>query len=243
MPIAYHDILRSYSGIPITCVLRNLFSTPSPSTMANSEIHTGFWIDHSRNSVLGATITLEALWGSQLVSASAIIVQIVGIAFWSIVAFIIHQRRSKPGLRDEYDAQLQVLLRNSSVPDDDTLNIISLGKAWAGKRAGVWKSALTMATIPAFVWVGFTIASILVGQITTANYSRATVLLKPGACGFIEPSQSEASLQGFTNVNINISSNAKQYARSCYRSAGSLSPISCSVYPTPELQYLVTLGA
>ena len=53
---------------------------------------------------MGATITLEASWGSQLVSAAAILVQIVGLAAWTIIAFAIHQQRAVPGARDEYDA-------------------------------------------------------------------------------------------------------------------------------------------
>ncbi len=48
--------------------------------MAKSRIHEGSWVDHSRGHVVGATLTLKANWGSQLVSAAAIIVQIIGLA-------------------------------------------------------------------------------------------------------------------------------------------------------------------
>lgn len=76
--------------------------------MANSNIHEGLWIDHSRHPVLGATITLKADWGQNLISAAAIVVQIIGIALWTILAYMIHQKRSISGLRDEFEAQLQV---------------------------------------------------------------------------------------------------------------------------------------
>lgn len=209
--------------------------------MANSAVHTGFWIDHSKDSVLGSTITLEAQWGSQLVAAAAIITQITGIAVWAIVAFGIRHFRSKPGLRDEYDAQLQVLLRNIPAADSAAWAIWNLGRKWSGRRPHVQRSAIALGSIPALVWVLFLAAGVLVGQIATASYTRAVVLVKPASCGFIQPRLDLQGIKGYSNLNINISANAKQYARSCYSGAGSLSPISCSVYAVPSLEYEVAL--
>lgn len=44
-------------------------------------------------------------------------------------------------------------------------------------------------------------------------------------------------------MNINASTNAKQYARSCYGGGSVASPISCSVYPvsTLNLNYTVEM--
>ena len=109
--------------------------------MANTDIQTGLWIDHDRHPVLGATITLKTEWGQNLISAAAIVVQTVGVALWMIIAYSIHQRRSIAGLRDEFDAQLQVLLRNCVSADGAAWDVLSLGrrgKAGEGRCGRQW---------------------------------------------------------------------------------------------------------
>ena len=210
--------------------------------MANSEVHTGFWIDHTRGRVLGATLTLEAEWGSQLVSAAAILVQVVGCALWSIIAFAIHHQRSTPRLRDEYDAQLQVLLRNTSGAESSAWNIFNLGRTWQGRKQNVWRSAGTLTLLPALVYGAFLVAGIFVGQIATNSYNSPAVLLQPGACGFIDAhTDSKAGRNGFRNLYINESNIAQQYARSCHSGPGSLNAIGCSVYPVQALNYTIEL--
>lgn len=98
-------------------------------------------------------------------SAAAIVVQIIGFSAWTIIAFAIHQRRAVPGLRDEYDAQLQVLLRNSQGPDSTAWNIFSLGRAWQGRKQKVWRSAAPLSLLAALLYVVFIVAGVFVGQV------------------------------------------------------------------------------
>ncbi|KAF2716923.1 hypothetical protein K431DRAFT_234249, partial [Polychaeton citri CBS 116435] len=199
---------------------------------------TGFWIDHSRNPVLGATITLEAKYGTQLVSAAAIVVQIIGAALWTILAFALHHHFASPDLRDEYDAQVQVMLRNTGAADWAVWNILGLGLTWRGHKQRVLKKSIGIAAIPALVWVCFIVAGIFVGQIASNSYDVTTVLMKPGVCGYVDYDGTQSSLNGFLKVQKNISTVARNYARSCY-DRGGMSAISCSVYPRAALEYNV----
>lgn len=49
------------------------------------------------------------------------------------------------------------------------------------------------------------------------------------------------SIIGYSNLSINITSIAKQYAQACYSGAGSLSAVSCSTYAVPSLDYSMHL--
>ncbi|KAK4552847.1 hypothetical protein LTR86_009979 [Recurvomyces mirabilis] len=210
--------------------------------MASANIHTGFWTDHFRGSVLGGTITLEAEYGGQLVSAAAIVVQIIGAAVWTIAEFFIHQRRAKPGLRDEYEAQSQVLLRNTAGAESATFNILGLGWTWHGHKQSAWRKAISLAATPAFIYTSFVIAGVFVNQIATSTWNSPTVLIREGQySGFIDYTGNDAESEaGFSHVTINVSTAAPQYARSCYAGRGSISATSCSVYPEATLGYNIS---
>lgn len=170
--------------------------------MANSNIYSGLWVDHDRHPVLGATITLKADWGQNLISAAAIVVQTIGIALWVIIAYSIHQRRSIAGLRDEFEAQLQVILRNCVSADGAAWDVFSLGRTWKGRRKEVWKTAGWISALSAIVYAGFLVAGIFVGQISTNSYDAINVLVDPKACGFIDLNSGAAARAGYSNVNV-----------------------------------------
>lgn len=211
--------------------------------MANRNIYTGIWLDHDRNPVLGATITLEAQWGQNLISAATIVVQLAGIALWVILAYLLHHRRSTAGLRDEFEAQLQVPLRNCTTADSAAWGILSLGRTWKGRRQEVWKTAGWLSALAAFIFASFLVAGIFVGQISASSYSSFQVLAEAQACGFIDLNAGAAGAAGYNNININVSTNARGYARSCYGGGSIASPISCSVYPVQRLNYTVETEA
>ena len=162
-------------------------------------------------------------------------VQIIGFSAWTIIAFAIHQRPAVPGLRDEYDAQLQVLLRNSQGADSTSWSIFSLVRTSQGRKdasrnsGGVprhcrcWQlfyMLLFLLRVCLSVRYGHVnkgcYASIDARQIATNSYDHSNVLIQPGACGSLKSPNTTKGIIGANNLNINISSIAKQYARSCY---------------------------
>ena len=114
-------------------------------------------------------LTLLRQLRSQLVSAAAILVQVIGFSAWTILAFAIHQQRSVPGVRDEFDAQLQVLLRNTQAADSTAWGIFSLGRTWHGRRPKVWRSAAPLSLLPALLYAIFIVAGVFVGQVCLAR--------------------------------------------------------------------------
>jgi hypothetical protein len=95
---------------------------------------------------------LHQLWYNMTMFDNFWLVYIMSLA---ILAFIIHQKRAVPGLRDEYDAQLQVLLRNTQASDSTAWSIFSLGRMWQGRKPGVWRSAAPLSILPASIWIAF----------------------------------------------------------------------------------------
>jgi hypothetical protein len=112
-----------------------------------------------------------------LVSAAAIVVQIIGFSAWTIIAFAIHQQRAVSGLRDEYDAQLQVLLRNTQAADSTSWSIFSLGRTWQGRKQKVWRSAAPLSLLPALLYAAFIVAGVFVGQVRIMLVEKATPVL------------------------------------------------------------------
>lgn len=206
--------------------------------MANAKIHTGFWIDHSRGSMLGATLSLDSRLGAQLISAAAITVQIIGFFFFAIIAFIIHQVRARRLIDNEPSGQVQVILRNSSGPPNVLCNILKVINAARGRKARMPSSAVAVAIVTGLTYSSFLVAGVFVGQIATPSYDRPCVLMKPGTCGYLYFPDTRDGLRTWNSIAMNTSEIAKQYARQCYSGLGVWgSTISCSVYAVPQLEY------
>ena len=150
--------------------------------MPQHDVHTGYWIDHSKGNVLGATLTYDSNSGSQLISAATIVVQLASTAVWVLVAFGLHQYLCRPDAQDELDAQRRVLIRNVG-PVSSTIDLIHLGHTWHGHAPRARARTFALSLIPALFFAGFTIAGIFVGQIAIGPQS-SKALLKPGQCGF-----------------------------------------------------------
>ena len=115
--------------------------------MPADAIQTGFWIDHSRGAILGATLTYNSRWGVLLITAASVLVQITGAATWSLLSFFLHQHLVPRSPHDEPDAQRSVILRNSSATSA-VLGFYSLGSAWRKRAPHAWLRALSMMMLP-----------------------------------------------------------------------------------------------
>ena len=111
--------------------------------MANTNVHTGFWINHSRGSVLGATVLSFFRFS--------------GIHNWSPQR---HLRPSdwirgpgrlshSPSTSSELLSACGTMRNGSGAEDSAAWNICNLGRLWQGRRQNVWRSAGTLALLPA----------------------------------------------------------------------------------------------
>lgn len=58
-------------------------------------IASGLWWDHSKPTILAATLTLPLDYGNLLLSGLTILVTVAGSSFWNIVAFFLHNWKAK----------------------------------------------------------------------------------------------------------------------------------------------------
>jgi hypothetical protein len=98
---------------------------------ATKYIYQGVWINWSRGSVLGSTLTVSPQHASILSSALAILVSIAGAQLWTLSQYIIHQARATSEQRNFVYHQSQSILRNSSSDFDALSRLSRLAIAWA----------------------------------------------------------------------------------------------------------------
>lgn len=201
-----------------------------------SEVYLGSWIDHSRNSILGATITTSSYWGTLLISALAIIVTAAGSAVWTICAFALHQGFALPTPIDPLSLQTQVALRNSGTALSTAWELIKIGHAG---RETIRKSRLrawSLALIPLSVLAIFATAGIFVAKVSIPAYQISQVLVKSGNCGLVSANtKTTAGVFALSNKIANDTQVAREYSNRCYNSPpGSL---GCSILPIQSLPY------
>ncbi|KAK5080803.1 hypothetical protein LTR24_008377 [Lithohypha guttulata] len=208
--------------------------------MSSELIQTGFWIDHSKGLVMGATLTYNSRWGSLLVTAASVIVQITGTAAWALVAFWLHQHLTPADhtCQDELEAQRSVVLRNSGAVSA-ILDLYSIGKTWHGHSPRAWRRSVTAMAMPLLIVVGFAVAGVLVASIAL-DPQQSHGLVQPGLCGLILGETFAGSDSDLMHTNYyfrsNTTSSAKTYAQQCYARQG-WGTSECNSFAVPALSY------
>ena len=193
----------------------------------SSGIHTGYWHDYSKGSVLGATLTYSTNWGSQLISAASIVVQLTGAALWVLVSRQVHRYLSQDETHDELDAQRRVVIRNSGSIDAAT-QLWRMGYVWRGHASRSWVRTISVSILPFVIFTGFLVAGIFVGQIAEKPQDSLS-LLKSGNCGLLYAHVANQVLSNITVVSTS-------YARDCYAQDQS-GAVSCTRFAKAKLDY------
>ena len=207
------------------------------------QVHVGFWINYSRNAALGATITVPSKWGGDLVSALATLVTISGACTWNMVAFWMHQYRSRTTPMDGPGTLFQIILRNPNSALGSAWDLLKTGNAWQGKVESSRLRAGTLLLVPLVIYVAFTVAAVCVGQvITLPAYEAAHVLLKPNDCGLVNYNITTPRGQSARNAKfLSESRAARSYATKCY--GRNSTEAGCSIFQVRGLPYTVKDGA
>ena len=100
------------------------------SLPSSSDVYTGHWIDFSKGTFLGSTITLTASSGAVIVACLALYVDLAGVYLWSLFCYLLYQRRVSSDPKDGLHHQQQVLLRNSESALSTSVGFIRLGWHW-----------------------------------------------------------------------------------------------------------------
>lgn len=211
--------------------------------MSTFPIQAGFWYDYTREGVYGWTLTLSTRWSGFLLAALVTFISIVGTSFWSLFSFTLHQLRVKRGEEDGLYFQQQVILRNPGSPLQAVSRFLRITWAWRAQRPGklvprrLKSRTFVVSLPPLLVFVGFTAAGILVGDMTRPRYGSDNLRIYPANCGILSMMNLDTA-EGFSASAQRNSKNmqaAKVYTRECYE-ATTASP-ACGVYPQKSLPF------
>ncbi|RKK71041.1 hypothetical protein BFJ69_g11312 [Fusarium oxysporum] len=148
-------------------------------------IASGLWWDHSKTTILAATLTLPLNYSNLLLSGLTILVTIAGSSFWNIVAFFLHDWKAKSEDPSALDLQQQVSLRNSAGATQTLWEAFKIHNAWSKKcKKPIVKQTCSVAIPAMLVSVGFAIAALFTSRVANKAYSTVVARVQPNNCGF-----------------------------------------------------------
>lgn len=203
------------------------------SATADFSIYAGAWINWSRGSILGATLTLTQRNGSLFTAFLGIFVTIAGGACWRILSFLIHQHRVRYDLKDNLYHQQQVILRNSGSSTGTAWQMIRF--AWNNRKLEK-KQSLTSLSIIILAMCNtmlFAVAGVFSSSVIKAAGSET--LIVSSHCGFLQRNEAQPSFAEVADINriTNDTSDAIMYSRACYDDASN--QLQCGRFPRSHL--------
>lgn len=211
------------------------------SSLANSHIYTGLWVNWSHGPVLGSTLTLSGRNGGLLTSFLAIFVTVVGARLWRILSFCFHQLRSSRGPQDGLHHQQQNIFRNTTSPGSAAWSFLLIGHAWRHKTRRPILRSWPWAVLAVVYMSIFGVLSVFQSQTTKAVGDER--LVQATNCGYwrVDSGQTLQTQAALTQKTTNDTILAANYARACY--GGNPDPLQCNVYPAQSLPYTVDQNA
>ncbi|KAE9377655.1 hypothetical protein N431DRAFT_302583, partial [Stipitochalara longipes BDJ] len=199
-------------------------------------IYSGPWVNHSHGDVLGATITLMTRDAAFLLALLAIIVTTAGHSLWTIISYILHQTRSKPGQHDARFYQEQAILKNSGNALDAAWKFSRTSFAWRKHAKSKTYRPLSFIVIAVVLATLFAVASIFSSQVTKAAGSE--FLLNSDDCGFwtFDINASAADEFKYNVKSLNTTVEAANYASNCYGTSNT-NTAQCDTYIIPEITW------
>lgn len=216
-------------------------------------IYQGCWINWSKGSVIGSTLTLSSTNSTLLTNMLALFVTMAGGQFWTVVRFSLHQLRASSQVSDRQANILfnkqQVVLRNTTSAFMTVQLLFTL--RWASRKS---TSEQPPTSIPVVVLAIFSAAFFIVAGAFSNTLINAgpQVLSRSPFCGFwnqtylntvgFSPNTSsvedfmlydEALARSDHDVELSV-----QYAQGCYleQSTGSS---NCDTFQSSALKYRV----
>lgn len=164
-----------------------------------SGIYEGVWIDYSRGTFSGLTLTLTSRNGAILtglyltcppitmhaltnVAALSVFAHLCGSSLWRIVKYIAHQKKATYG--DPHDGLTQaqrVILRNNNSATSAAIQYIQLGLSWRESAPQAVLRSLVLSTLAIVIAIASAGLGILSSKATLSGHS--TGLLSSASCG------------------------------------------------------------
>ncbi|ETN37646.1 uncharacterized protein HMPREF1541_07269 [Cyphellophora europaea CBS 101466] len=209
------------------------------SLVESSKVHTGFWINRSRDPILGATLTLKSEYGAVIVALSAILVGVASTCVFEIICFVWHQLRARKPNTTMVWRQQQVTLRNTIPPVAVIWDLLSTG--WKSRASSYtsWTKNLFSATLVAFYLAATFAASLYSSAILDS--SNVEVSISSSSCGMwksIYEVASNIEIDDFVVASgtalSNVISESINYQRACYHDTSGAAS-ACNTFTVPSV--------
>ncbi len=203
-----------------------------------ANVFKGLWVNWSRGTILGSTLTLSDRDGALLIAFLAIFVSAAGGALWRIISYTIHQSRAKLAYQDGLHHQQQVIFRNASTPGGASWQLLQLLFHWWDYAKYPVLRVVPLAALAFVNLVLFALAGVFSAEVTKAAGNE--VLARSPKCGTwgISSNSTPQQQAAFRSKTLLDSTSASTYARSCYGQAQD--PLACTQYTRPNIPWAVS---
>jgi hypothetical protein len=192
--------------------------------------------------VTGATLTLSSNNGSLLIAFLALFVAWSGSQLWTLICYILHQRRSTSDPQDALHHQQQVLLRLGLSNIEFLWRLLKTTRAWKKHEPlRLVRRQWPLISFGVIHCAVIFIASIFISQLADA---KGEVLLRSSECGFVDmkvlqrAQENLTALPGVDAFYVTAKwfyGMAKEYSRKCYTQTALLGSPGCNEFIRPTI--------
>ena len=204
--------------------------------MSASSVYKGVWVNWSRGSILGWTLTTDSTEAQLLTSFLAVFVTATGSQSWKILAYLLHQLRAAQLPGDGRHQQAQIILRNTGSALGASWEFLNLGWPWRKTSSSGFLRVLLLAFIASLHAAGWGLAGVFSSRVTQVPGDE--VLIRSSNCGIYEtPNNVNASDSEifFQSQNLNATVQASTYTRLCYGDTSRKE--ECDQYTVPRVPW------
>ncbi|KAF2790202.1 hypothetical protein K505DRAFT_251716 [Melanomma pulvis-pyrius CBS 109.77] len=209
-------------------------------------VRCGFWIDWSKGSVNGSTLTLPSQWALIMSGFLALFVKLVGGYLWETICFVIHQTKASLKSHDDIHHQTQLILRNTEHESTFIWKLIKVGLAHKGARLEASRRSFLLVILALVHGLGIWAAGGLSSRFIAGSDEVQTIST---TCGWMqEPSFDNVTDKVWDAANALVVmaryryQKSASYSRSCYGESGRDST-TCRTYLQPSLPYSVNFSS
>ena len=212
-----------------------------------SNIYKGAWIDWSKGSFKGATITVRSSDGAIVVAVLALFIAFAGQHLWGLICFAWHQYRMTDRPKKVLEHQQDIALRNNASPAQASWYFVQIAWSWRGHTKRWWISAVLPTAVPLLIAILILTTGILSSSIVRTT--EVDVLLRGTNCGNWRLATAEdATITSEYMMENNrylrsLAEFSKQYGRTCYNKSMDMEAESCKAFTKPSIPYSTNLDA
>ena len=187
--------------------------------MSSPEVYQGLWHNYSVGGIWGWTLTLSTSRGNDLLVFLGIYLGFVGGAFWSIIAFLLHQMLSSKDPGAGIHHQILLILRNTSSPLSAAREFAFIAYYWrlveSRQRIMI---PLLLSLLPLIIGIGFIVAGIQSTRLSAGESSINEVKIKAQYCGLSSWDASNSTMASipFAFWLARTAKDAIAYVEDCY---------------------------